>query len=1246
MEAACEPPGPRVGATSAHGLPCDSTCDAAATHPSGARGGRGATFRKGPPRLLMSHSPRPAVPRADDPSGGDDQGIGMRTEISQAEQYLTAQARKCDIDIAELKMGLGKLTEQSKADQAEASRRQDAALEQLTEQSKADQAEASRRQDAALEQLRDHVADIVKDKLVDVGQLKDDMADLKTLKAEVGGVRTRLDDMQNRMKAADDAQHQMTAEMSNMRKAADDAQHQMTAEMSNMRKATEDAQRQVQTQMSDVQKAVEDLHALILHLPKDGASGEATSRGTAKGHTKVDTSNANRVPAFFGPRTPFSAGAESSAHGYVVRDANHRRSGRGGPGRGGGRLTYTSARARYAIDTGAHDWYCLSIVTVVSVYANVVPVRTVLLGSPTLASWVLPRRSHDTYTAWDAFVTLPLVQVVQGDESSTEASTQAIGLVIDALAQRFESEHFQIVDSHPLSMFASPVSVGDGMYSYGILRLDVRVTEGADLEWFLDALDSYRAVPNVVINQPVDRFSELYTLARACTNAVVARPPPQGALADIVTNLMRVSLHQPSVPESGNAPASNQDGPERVVYGDGDSAKRVSWSKDPVTDISSLIPEYTGSLRRYHWGGLQALHSANRSRIPLLLKETKPYDTFMAALLSKHLAANPLVAAQMADQTIMESLANAHRLTLAEFGDAIEKARNDPSRENIDDFYDLIAMGALNVRAAANGTSAVGELQSDADVLIQFVTAAVIESHLEYGCQVNDAYTKVRQMLGEHTTYKMMAMGMVSQLLPVFVGRLSPYLRDRALEYWNSVAREFRYDGPLRDVLPTSLRDRLDSHLSLHREVNASAPAMMSLARVMRLDLTDMNHVTRVMQAESSGSTVRIIHVPADLYWIAPTGILLSHWHSFMRHLLGSHTKSVRPAHATIFEMSTAGDVDGSAYEFPDDGSDYDDDVAAVGMNAQTRTQDGRVASSRASAAASGSDGSLPADPTKRRAAPARVRFDPNALAKWEKRAGDTIDAIKGAHEKISAVHDSRVDKLADSLEKSMQSIRHAMDARDERMRDEGSFLRRTLEKVLQTIAGHTTDLKHAGVVTEAAAAVAARPSAVVASQVAQPSESSVLPLSSVEPESNGELERVMSALNAVLRDRRPLTRDAEGFTLAHLKRNSLLDMCPEMRQVYEARDNVTTQQGFEAIAERPCRNCPDDSPNMPHREGHCPFAWRAGDRGNDNLSAASRERGRQKVRDNASRLSKGLPAMLSVDVDLLQDMVGDDDVA
>ena len=314
-----------------------------------------------------------------------------------------------------------------------------------------------------------------------------------------------------------------------------------------------------------------------------------------------------------------------------------------------------------------------------------------------------------------------------------------------------------------------------------------------------------------------------------------------------------------------------------------------------------------------------------KTPLPLLLKETKPYDTFMAALLAKHLAANPLVAAQMADQTIMESLANAHRLTLAEFGDAIERARNDPSRDNIDDFYDLIAMGALNVRASANGTSAVGELQSDADVLIQFVTTVLIESHLEYGCQVNDAYTKMRQMLGSHTTYKMMAMGMVSQLLPIFVGRLSPYLRDRALEYWNSVAREFRYDGPLRDVLPALLRDRLDSHLSLHREVNASAPAMMSLARVMSLDEVDMRQVTRVMQSESSGSTVRIIHVPADLYWVAPTGILLSHWDSFMRHLLGSHVKSIKPAPSSIFGLSATVENDNP----PDDV--YDDHKFLIG---------------------------------------------------------------------------------------------------------------------------------------------------------------------------------------------------------------------------------------------------------------------------------------------------------------------------
>lgn len=236
----------------------------------------------------------------------------------------------------------------------------------------------------------------------------------------------------------------------------------------------------METQMSDVK---DHLHTLVLHtLFKDRGSDETTSKGAAKGAAKGGASGPSRVPVFGGTRTPLSVGAGSSAHGYMVRDANHRRSVRGGSGRGGGRLTYTSARARYAINPGEHDGYCLSILTVVSVYANVIPVRTVLLSPPTLASWVLPRKSHDTYTAWDAFVALPLMQVTQDDESSSNATTRAVGSVIEALAQLIECEQLQMVEHHPPSMFANPISVGDGLSSYGVLRLDAHGTPSGSSE--------------------------------------------------------------------------------------------------------------------------------------------------------------------------------------------------------------------------------------------------------------------------------------------------------------------------------------------------------------------------------------------------------------------------------------------------------------------------------------------------------------------------------------------------------------------------------------------------------------------------------------------------------------------------------------------------------------------------------------------------------------------------------------------
>jgi hypothetical protein len=396
------------------------------------------------------------------------------------------------------------------------------------------------------------------------------------------------------------------------------------------------------------------------------------------------------------------------------------------------------------------------------------------------------------------------------------------------------------------------------------------------------------------------------------------------------------------------------------------------------------------------------------------------------------------------------------------------------------------------------------------------------------------------------------------------------------------------------------------------------------------------------MESESSGSTVRVVHVPADLYWIAPTGILLSHWQSFMRHLLGSHVKSMRPAPSGVFELSASAGLDDSSYNFPDDRGGDSASLIAAGMNALTRAHRANSHAGEGSGP-SGSPAESQSEPG--RDTPRRPRFDPNALSKWEQRAGSTVEAMKQDREKMAIRDDHRISRLEETMDKSLQGMRASIDSRDERMRDEGAFLRRTLEKVLQTIAGHSTDLKHAGVVAEAAAAMGSKTQAPRVEQPSQLAVSSGGPSAAAVEHADyargdSVTDPVVAELYAALRERRPMTVDGAGFKLGGFKTNLLADMCPEMREVYEARDKVTSQAGFEGLCERTCRNCPTDSPNMPHREGHCPLCWRSGERGNDTLSAASKERGRQKVQDNANRLSRGLPALLAVDVDSLVELV------
>ena len=158
-------------------------------------------------------------------------------------------------------------------------------------------------------------------------------------------------------------------------------------------------------------------------------------------------------------------------------------------------------------------------------------------------------------------------------------------------------------------------------------------------------------------------------------------------------------------------------------------------------------------------------------------------------------------------------------------------------------------------------------------------------------------------MLGDAMAIKMMTSGMLSQLLCQLLHRLGPRLRDRALEYWGGVIRDYSCEGPTRDAMPAQFREHLDTALHHQHEVGQLGPSVSRLAGyngLLDTAFDQLSHVTAVQ-----GIQVQILHVPEDLYWVAPSCVLLTHWRPFIRYMyvLGGYTRSLQPPPSDIFSM-------------------------------------------------------------------------------------------------------------------------------------------------------------------------------------------------------------------------------------------------------------------------------------------------------------------------------------------------------
>ena len=109
---------------------------------------------------------------------------------------------------------------------------------------------------------------------------------------------------------------------------------------------------------------------------------------------------------------------------------------------------------------------------------------------------------------------------------------------------------------------------------------------------------------------------------------------------------------------------------------------------------------------------------------------------------------------------------------------------------------------------------------------------------------------------------------------------------------------------------------------------------------------------------------------------------------------------------------------------------------------------------------------------------------------------------------------------------------------------------------------------------------------------------------------------------------RRPFETDAAGFKLSKVPLIDYDAFPADVKQLYAIRDDVQNAREYVTkCSERKCINCPEDSPNMPHREGQCPLMFATQPAAEAKLNKMRVARARQRVHEGMAQLKKGKAA-------------------
>jgi hypothetical protein len=322
------------------------------------------------------------------------------------------------------------------------------------------------------------------------------------------------------------------------------------------------------------------------------------------------------------------------------------------------------------------------------------------------------------------------------------------------------------------------------------------------------------------------------------------------------------------------------------MYG---SSKRTSWKKSPIADIADVLPQWEPdkTIQEFHYAFMVALHSPPASRIPDLLAEEHPLDTIMRVVITIQ-NNNPSAAAHMSNSAMAAAMGDTLFAFMNRYENDISAATMSPFDPDIQNqVADIIRKGLTELRGIYNHTSRQGVLLEEVQQLVTSVSTTPMDKGEEnFVVYVDYLWSQCQQLWGDQQSYHLMTTGPLSGFLPAMVERLSFEMQHRAIEFFNDLIRTYQSPEAQR-VMPDQLRERLQEALrdytvysrpsgpSLHR-LAAAWPGGVSYDKLYDLEM-------------KLNRSMGILNVPADLHFVATTGLLLSHWRPFIQRLIGNH---------------------------------------------------------------------------------------------------------------------------------------------------------------------------------------------------------------------------------------------------------------------------------------------------------------------------------------------------------------------